>query len=165
MTRTLTADAKQVIVSPVLKSLKPGAALTHWHEAMAGDSVFTLVSGKTGARYTYRVKHKAYDGGARHFFFASVLYGPDNISDYVNIGVVNMDTGRLMDTRTTPVDRRDPRVLALEWFLTKAASGNDAAIDHQAEFILSVRCIMCGRPLTVPSSVHAFIGPKCAQRI
>ena len=46
--------------------------------ALAGNATFTLVSERTGQRFTFRVRVS--DDGRAHF--VSVLTGPDNGGDY-----------------------------------------------------------------------------------
>ena len=50
---------------------------------LGGNATFTVVSKRTGKRYTYRVRVAPED---HECFFASVLVGPDNTADYQYLG-------------------------------------------------------------------------------
>lgn len=51
---------------------------------LAGKAIFTVVSKKSGNRFTYKVKK--YDNG--DLWFVSVLTGPDNYSSYSYLGTI-----------------------------------------------------------------------------
>jgi hypothetical protein len=51
----------------------------------AGHAVFTITSTATGQSYTYRISSGQGEGAP---FFASVLTGPDNTSDYTYMGIL-----------------------------------------------------------------------------
>ena len=53
---------------------------------LAGNATGTLVSKRTGARFTFKVRKP--DDGDGQFFFVSVLNGPDNWQNYAYIGYV-----------------------------------------------------------------------------
>lgn len=59
---------------------------------LAGNARLTLVSRKTGARFTYRVRAAKGDGPASHF--VSVLTGPENNTDYGYLGFFRCSDGR-----------------------------------------------------------------------
>lgn len=158
---TATADK----TSPVLATVRKGEPLTPWQHAMAGDSIFTLVSRATGARYTYRIRYYVGKNEQKHFY-VSLLRGPDNTRDYTDLGEIYRD-GTVHSTwyaRQAGITASTPAVIALQWFL-RAAQRGDAAKLAQVEIVPSGRCIVCNRLLTVPSSVCEQIGPKCAQRL
>ena len=117
----------------------------------AGNAIFTLTSGATGASLTFRLKAVDARPGA---FFASLLTGPDNLSDYTYIGMV--EAGRLRATRGTRNADAAP-FKALDWFLRHLD-------DERVEFRRSGRCCRCARVLTTPQSIDDGIGPECAQK-
>jgi Family of unknown function (DUF6011) len=159
--------------------------LTTWPEVRAfifgGRARFTLVSRKTGFRFTYKVVAKREDVKAKLedvTFFVSVLRGPDNESDYTYAGVLRKPA-QFNFTPASRVSRTADSMKALVWFLDKMAHerdvlvgkfcGVDSAADSagqvtKVEFWHEGRCCRCGRVLTVPKSVADGIGPECAGR-
>ena len=121
----------------------------------AGNARFTLVSKATGARYTYRLKLS--DNGG--IFFASVLTGPDNTTDYRYAGIVpSRERTAFRTTKGSKLGPSAPSVRALEWFLRHLES-------EQVEVWHEGRCGRCSRVLTTPESVERGIGPECLERM
>lgn len=132
----------------------------------AGAAVFTLVSKSSGTRYTFRL-NQAKDG--KEMFFASVLSGPSNISDYTYLGFVNLagfrDTCRLIAGRKGRPDA--PSFRALDWFLKNLKARVEANVQElhpEVELWHEGRCCRCARRLTDPASIEAGIGPECATK-
>lgn len=127
----------------------------------AGRAVFTVVSKKTGARFTYRVREGAPLGSRAPKLFASVLSGPDNTADYTYLGMIETlsdgTPAQLVPTRASAVATNAPSFRALEWLLRNLDS-------DQVEFHHCGRCARCGRALTVPSSIASGFGPECAGK-
>ena len=87
----------------------------------AGNATFTLVSLKTGARFTYRLRVKKEDVEAKledMTFFLSLLRGPDNTSDYAYMGVVRKP-GKFFLTSASRMNREAPAVQAFIWFIER----------------------------------------------
>ena len=140
----------------------------------AGAAIFTLVSLKTGARFTYRVKAKREDveagrTGPEVTYFASLLRGPDNGADYVYIGVMRQPA-QFNLTSASRVGRSADSVKALVWFLDAMArqrdilGSGDKGLPPLVEFWTDGRCGRCGRLLSVPTSVADGFGPECVKR-
>lgn len=155
---------------------------------LGGHAVFTLVSKKTGTRYTYKlsVASRPCNGcgvepGDNHLghcrfggvhgdpaqgspIFAKVLTGPENTADYEFVGTVRARDGFAQYTHSgkSRISDHAPSVQALCWFLRRLGLG-DAALDS-VEVWHDGRCGRCGRPLTVPESVASGLGPICAGR-
>ena len=55
---------------------------------LAGNALFTLVSQKTGARYTYKVRKSESKPGYPECHFVKLLTGPQNTADYTYIGMI-----------------------------------------------------------------------------
>jgi hypothetical protein len=128
----------------------PQAQLTE-HEAIkaylaGGKATFTLVSRKTGARFTYRARK------GDHTTFYELLIGPDNTESYLYIG--HAATSHLAPSNSVP----SPSKAALTWFLRRLHQDGDLS---DIEFWHSGRCSKCGRLLTDPESIRAGMGPKC----
>jgi|688.fasta_scaffold00779_22 hypothetical protein len=117
----------------------------------AGNATVTVVSKKTQARYTYRVR-KAKDGDT---FFASLLAGPNNEVDYVYLGLASQRGVRL--TAKSRMNADSLPVKALD-FAIRNPNHADLEIHHEG------RCGRCARKLTVPESIKTGLGPECAKR-
>jgi len=128
---------------------------------MAGKSVFTLVSGATGNRFTYRVnKMKKRCDADRETYYISVLSGPDNTNDYSRIAMMFDD--RLVFPRSWEISPNAPSAAALSWSLTKLQKGimpSNLSVHHNGH------CGRCGRHLTTPESVETGLGPICAGKV
>ena len=124
--------------------------------ATAGRAHFTLVSERTGQRFTYRVKQKK---GAEGFFFVSVLTGSQNTSDYTYLGCLS--NGRLIHDRRLRIGTKAPSRQAFAWFWGRLNKGQDLP---QCEVWHGGRCGRCSRLLTTPESISMGLGPICAAR-
>jgi hypothetical protein len=120
----------------------------------AGNATFTVVSKRTGARFTYRVRASEKYGPEK--LFASVLTGPDNTSDYTYLGVI--EGSALRRTRASTIDRDALSFQALSWLLGHIDS-------PMVEFHHCGRCARCGRALTTPESIESGMGPECRSKI
>ena len=116
----------------------------------AGNARFTLVSKKTGQRFTYRVRQD----DAQKPAFVSVLTGPDNEADYQYLGVIFADTGFRV-TRRSRISPDAPSARGFAYFWHELTNGGDL---ERLEFW---HCGRCGRALTDPESIAKGIGPVC----
>ncbi len=152
-----------------------------------GNATFTLVSLKTGVRFTYKVRAKKEDleraeaeNGARVHamehgavlefrpptditYFVNLLRGPSNETAFAYMGVLRRP-GRFNLTSASRVGRQSPSFRALLWMLDAMTCGRDV-LGKQLEVWHEGRCARCGRKLTVPDSVAAGFGPECAGRL
>lgn len=144
------------------------------HFLLAGNAYLTLVSKKTGVRYTFRVSLAKEDVQANQqnlfhnrvptkqkpkTWFVSLLSGQDNTSDYVYLGIVQSNIFRL--TKKSRMNSESAPVKAFGWTFAKLQQG---VFPDELEFWHMGRCGRCGRMLTVPSSIAAGIGPECAGK-
>ena len=127
---------------------------------LAGNATVTLVSLRTGTRFTYKLR--ASDDGQCHF--VSLLSGPDNESDYKYLGRIARDiffAGR-KSPRAGDIGANAPSSLgfAFTWqALVQDVLPASLEIWHEG------KCGRCNRKLTVPSSIASGFGPECADRI
>jgi hypothetical protein len=156
-----------------------------------GNATFTLVSLKTGVRFTYKVRvkqedrarltredelrrHAAEHGNLLDFkpsltesdvvYFVNLLRGPDNMADFAYMGVVRNQPPRFFWTQASgKVGRGAPAHKALLWMLDAMRCGRDV-LGSSLEVWHEGRCGCCGRKLTVPDSIAAGLGPECARR-
>jgi hypothetical protein len=125
---------------------------------LAGNARFTLVSGKTGARFTFRVA-RAKDAD-RRLWFVSVLSGPNNEADFSYLGLIGDDRSFRL-TKKSRASADAPSVRAFAWTLGRLVGSRDIA---DAQIWHEGRCGRCGRALTVPESIERGLGPECAGK-
>lgn len=117
----------------------------------AGRAIFTLVSRKTGAHFTYRIQAGRNPG----IYFASVKRGSD---EWLYLGMYQPEAGEVIPTRNGTVSHDSPSFAGLNWFLQHIG-------DSRVEFKHVGRCCRCGRELTHPTSIDSGIGPECANKL
>jgi hypothetical protein len=157
-------------------SLTPGQ-LTSPHAARAfllgGHAVVTLVSKKTGTRFTYRVSLAPKCPVNQHAptvpaFFVSFLNGPENTSDYAYLGMLLVPEGgapRFFRTAKSRVKSDDaPSFMAFRYLVRALFFSMLETLPAELEVWHSGACGVCGRMLTTPESVASGIGPVCSAR-
>src|SRR5208282_1059422 len=122
----------------------------------AGNATLTFRSLRTGAHFTYKIPKN--DRGEN--FYAKVLTGPDNTSDFTYIGMII--GGVFKTTAKSKMRRGSLPVDALTWALAQFQKN---VMPDQMEVWHTGRCGRCGRELTVPESVATGIGPDCAAQM
>lgn len=128
---------------------------------LAGNATFTLVSEKTGVRFTYKVRaSKPQDEGKSSVHFVSLLTGSDNENDYSYLGIIrsNNDFGRTSKSRITD-EALGHKAFAWFWRALQTAIPEQVQLWHEG------RCGACGRMLTVPESIATGLGPDCSERL
>jgi hypothetical protein len=123
---------------------------------LAGNSRFTIVSTKTGARFTFRVR-KA-DGKPA---FVAVLTGSCNESDYEFLGTI-FDERVYAHGRKSRIASTAPSAVAFTWFVSRLFQGR---LPEGVEFWHEGRCGRCARPLTDPISIASGFGPECIKSV
>lgn len=126
---------------------------------LAGNATFTLVSKKTGVRFTYRVRASK-SGGPR--YFVSVLTGSNNESDYEYLGTIFPEGLRYYHGKKSRISPTAPSAKAFEWFFGRLIAGRPT---EEAEIHHCGKCGKCGRKLTVPTSIEIGLGPECADKV
>lgn len=135
---------------------------------LAGNATFTLVSERTGARFTYKVRlADRRPNDPRRSWFVSLLSGPNNEADYVYVGMIREGFGNDGPAfRTTAKTKASPDAPSI-----KAIGFAVHALYDRGEIPAGLqvwhegRCCRCGRVLTVPSSIENGIGPDCAEKM
>lgn len=126
---------------------------------MAGNATATLVSKKTEARFTFKVR-KPEDGDGS-FLFVSVLNGPDNWQNYAYIGYIRRGVFFHGGAKAkVGADAASVKAFSYAWL--NLAQGN---IPAALEIWHEGKCGRCGRKLTVPSSIASGFGPECSGKI
>jgi hypothetical protein len=126
--------------------------------ALAGNARLTLVSKKTGQRFTYRVRQPKPKDDRPVPHFVKVLTGPDNEAHYEFLGTV-FKGGEYRLGHRSRITAKAPSAQAWAWFWPKLLGGT---LPPQLEVWHEGRCGRCGRALTVPESIERGIGPECA---
>ena len=129
---------------------------------LAGAARFTLVSKRTGERFTFRIakaKVDEYKYGEEAPYFVSVLTGPSNSSDFTFLGTIFSDGYYARGKKGRPYCE-GPSARAFAWFWLRLRAGE---LPASCEVWHEGRCGRCGRALTVPESIASGIGPTCAE--
>lgn len=134
---------------------------------LGGNARFTLVSVKTGARFTYRASRPDPVPGKPRPTWFSLLNGADNEANYAFIGTLwpssqSGDVLTLKPSAKSKVSADATSVKALTWFLTQLSKGT---VPAEVEVWHEGRCGRCGRTLTVPESIANGFGPECIQYV
>lgn len=123
---------------------------------LAGNATFTIVSAKTGTRFTYKVRAKDIESG-RTLHFVSVLTGADNENSFTFLGTI-FDGTCFRHSAKSRIGREAPSARAFAWAFGRIlddALGETASVHHEG------KCGRCGRKLTVPHSIEVGFGPEC----
>lgn len=125
-----------------------------------GNAHFTLVSERTGRRFTYRARTNA----AGRLIFVDLLTGSDNDNDYSFAGTVRSADPyefRYSDKSTIAPDAAG--ITAITWLFTRLRY--ERPITKGTQFWHDGHCARCGRRLTTPESIELGIGPVCAEKM
>lgn len=132
---------------------------------LAGNARLTLVSVKTGQRYTFKIK-LAPGSAANKPWFVSVLTGQDNEASYTFVGCIWKKTlsggnfyHEYQHGSKSKITHAAPSAKAFAWFFTQLF--DIGHIPDQLEVWHEGTCGRCGRALTVPESIARGIGPEC----
>jgi hypothetical protein len=125
---------------------------------LAGNATVTLVSGKTGTRFTYRVRSPE---KIENLHFVSVLTGSSNENDYSYLGTI-FSAKEFAHGKKSKIgkDATSARAWAWAWnYLSKGQLPPNCEVWHDG------RCGRCGRKLTTPESVAKGLGPECSKKV
>jgi hypothetical protein len=125
---------------------------------LAGNARLTIVSKRTGTRFTYRVRRPSEDKP----WFVQVLTGSDNDSDYTFFGTIFAD-GTFRNSVKSRIGPTALSVLAFVW--TWDAIQREGALPETLEVHHEGRCGRCSRALTVPESIESGFGPECINHV
>lgn len=153
-------ESNEATAHAAAKLASPAAARNFM---LAGKAIFTLVSQRTGTRYTFKVSHKAANDQYGESWMVSYLTGPDNWSNYSYIGqIVNGPKGLFFrTTKASKLTMASAPVAGFNWAFSRINLGQDTP---NMEVWHAGKCGRCGRMLTVPSSIEMGLGPECASK-
>lgn len=127
---------------------------------LGGNATVTLVSKRSGDRFTYKVRRaKPRPGGGEPPYFVSLLTGPNNQEDYEFLGTVFAD-GKYRHGSKSAIAPTAPSAVAWAWTWENL----DGPQADRVEVWHEGACSRCGRPLTDPESIQRGLGPVCAER-
>ncbi len=125
--------------------------------ALAGNARLTLVSKRTGTRFTFKIRQPQPD--QPHFI--SLLTEPDNERGYTFFATL-FSNGELRHSPRSRLLHDSPGPAAFRWFWRHLTTQNE--LHPQLEVWHEGRCGRCGRTLTVPESIENGLGPECIKR-
>lgn len=125
---------------------------------LAGKAYVTLRSKKTGARYTYRIKHSQ----DKRVAFVGVLTGGDNNSMYSYLGHMFLDQRVFWHGKKSKITRDAVSYIAFDWAWRQLSRNR---LPDALEIWHEGCCGRCGRKLTVPESIATGFGPTCAEKV
>ena len=131
--------------------------------ALAGRAYLTLVSKKTGARFTYEIKEPPQLEGeppSAVSHLIGVLTDSNNEGRYSYFGHIYRKDGFYTYGKKAQIGEDAPSVKAFRWFYREVIEGQRWPAE-QLEVWHEGRCGKCGRKLTVPESIARGIGPEC----
>lgn len=150
------------MTSAILKTADQARAF-----ALAGNATLTLLSTKTGARFTFKIQapFKKDEEGVRDFDadirFVKVLTGPDNETAYSYLGYIRRGV-YFHGAGKARISAEALSAKAFAWTWQQLARDR---MPEQVEIWHEGRCARCNRKLTVPSSIESGFGPECAGRV
>lgn len=132
---------------------------------LGGNATVTVVSKRTGTRFTFKVRECGSPSykenlarGAESVHFVKVLTGPDNEADYGFLGTIFGGTA-YRHGRKSRIAVSAPSAQAFAWFAGELLAGR---LPEGVDVYHAGRCGRCGRKLTVPESITTGFGPECA---
>jgi hypothetical protein len=138
----------------------------------AGNSCFTLVSRRSGNRYSYRVKRAKNMKADNAPLFVYVLNGRNNIRSYEHIGTIfTRDTPRpeIRQGVKGIFDRyfQPRRTMVMESCVRAFAYAFEkirwCALPKECDLWYAGRCGRCNKVITNPASILTGFGPECFQ--
>lgn len=140
--------------------------------ALAGNARLTIVSMKTGVRFTFKISAPKQNREGDHvrpedasMWFVSLLTGPDNDSAYSYLGLLRNGTAgvRYEYGRKSKIGQDATSVEAFKWFAQRM--NGLGPLPSTLEVWHEGSCGRCGRTLTVPESVASGFGPECVTKV
>lgn len=123
--------------------------------ALAGNATLTLVSVRTGMRFTYKIRQCQ---DKADLWFVNLLRGPDNEADFSYLGTIRPNG--FAHGKRSNVSAVAPSAQGFRWFWAQIGAQQ---LPDTLEVWHEGRCGRCGRKLTVPESVAKGFGPECSQ--
>jgi hypothetical protein len=123
---------------------------------LAGNARLTLVSKRTGTRFTFKIRQPKPDQP----HYVSLLTEPDNERGYTFFGTI-FEQRHFRHSPRSSLGNVAPGPAAWRWFWTTLTQ--TSTLHPQLEVWHEGRCGRCGRTLTVPESIENGLGPECIK--
>lgn len=129
------------------------------------DGKVTVLNTVTGNHRTFKISTVHKEGHALEGKrIVALLAGPNNTLDYEGFAFV-AENGSVRVWSKKRGDIKDGRYVETEWekfadLLTRPHYWSERGVEYMA----SLACRRCGRPLTHPESIASGIGPICEGR-
>ena len=139
-----------------------------------GSATFTLVSSKSGKRFTYKAAppKKEREGAKGRTLFVSLLTGSDNTNDFSYMGTLwQPEEGRPWFFRHTKASKVGPEAPSSKAFAKlwteamKPAQRRPPNLLDVIEVWHEGRCGRCGRLLTDPIYIDLGFGRDCLEKM
>ncbi len=137
---------------------------------LAGHALFTILHNESGTRFTYHF-YAAKTGKCKGVIQARLLTGPQNTSDYTEIGTIDPATGAVTLTGKIGTGEKGknsvPESVALLRWVAKLAA-DKSPVPAGLTVHHAGHCLRCGRVLTVPYPANPYriygLGPECGGK-
>lgn len=120
------------------------------------NGTFTFENTETGKRRTVRLRTSQDE----NFFYGKrlidLMVGPDNNHSYLSVGRVLPDGKVKVWNKHKGTQFEKIAAWAVQVLRTEPP--------ENVRVLAAKRCICCNRKLTVPSSIHQNMGPRCAEK-
>lgn len=142
---------------------------------LAGNSTFTVENESTGNRLTFKITSIQRATGKpelpQKLWFVKVLNGPDNESNYMFLGSLQVKANPEFQTdefvyykhsKKSGATEDATSVKMIEW-MVKRLQSKKFGWPENVHVFHEGRCGRCGRKLTVPESITSGYGPECIK--
>lgn len=130
---------------------------------LGGKAIFTIKNEVSGGHMTFKVSlPKGADESAP--YFASVLNGSDNYTNYAYMGILSTKGGKLslVPTKGSKVGQQSKAWKSFVWLCNNI---NNRSIPETVHVYHEGKCGKCGKKLTVPESIESGFGPECSKML
>lgn len=134
------------------------------------DGTYTYVTGNGDYRVVRFNTPRTKDNQPGTVTWVSYQYGPDNDAEFAKCGRISDNAltiwqkAYLKGDQKVALDNTQRADLVEAISFICSLEKDDLLKSGEAYALRSGNCFMCGRTLTVPSSISAGIGPVCAKR-
>ena len=128
---------------------------------LGGNATFTLVSQKTGLRFTFRVRVSRKSTDPIHHVEVLAAHAA---YEYVGSMLPRRAFNRSGKSKLSATDQR---VLAFGWFWRTLVDPEHTSklVPETVEMWHIGKCARCARPLTDPISIQSGFGPECHSKM
>lgn len=169
MTRYVAVGMPPAIESGMSGQIQRLDVVQQFLQPSVNSTTLTVVSKKSGTRFTYDIKRKEpnADGHADEVWYVDLLTGPDNRANFSALAVLTKREGRLtyIHSKKSTIGVDAPSAVAFKFAIEHVVTRPNPSVLAHVEFWHEGRCGRCGRKLTVPSSVELGLGPECAEKV